>query len=113
MVDWLVICLIDKIQWNSIELQAKVHERSIKSLKSMDTLWNSVEIYGHSVEAVFETQKTLDGIPWGTSKGLFTRREGHPRARVTLTSGLKLALVYKQISQVGLTYHPGQLYQLC
>ena len=84
MVDWLVICLIDKIQWNSIELQAKVHERSIKSLKSMDTLWNSVEIYGHSVEAVFETQKTLHGIPWGnspawgTSKGLFTRREGHP-----------------------------------
>ena len=33
--------------------------------------------------------------------------------RVTLVSGLKLALVYKQISQVGLlTYHLGQLYQL-
>ena len=84
MVDWLVICLIDKIQWNSIELQAKVHESSIKTLKSTDTLWNSVEIYGHSVKAVFETQKTLHGIPWGnslawgTSKGLFTRREGYP-----------------------------------
>ena len=30
--------------------------------------------------------------------------------RVNLASGLKLALVYKQISQVGLPYHPGQLY---
>ena len=37
---------------------------------------------------------------------------GLPCARVTLASGLKLALVYKQISQVGLPYHPGQLYQL-
>ena len=46
-------------------------------------------------------------------KGLFTRRESYPCARVTLASGLKLALVYKQISQVGLPYHPGQLYQLC
>ena len=44
--------------------------------------------------------------------GLFTRKEGYPCARVTLASGLKLALVYKQISQVGLRYHPGQLYQL-
>ena len=35
-------------------------------------------------------------------KGLFTRREGYPCARVTLASGLKLTLVYKQISQVGL-----------
>ena len=26
--------------------------------------------------------------------------------------GLKLALLYKQILQVGLPYHPGQLYQL-
>ena len=69
MVDLLVICLIDKIQWNSIELQAKVHESSIKFLKSTDTLWNSVEIYGHSGEAVFETQKTLHGIPWGNSMG--------------------------------------------
>ena len=33
-------------------------------------------------------------------------------ARVTLASGLKLALVYKQISEVGLPYHPGQLYHL-
>ena len=33
--------------------------------------------------------------------------------RVTVTSRLNLALVYKQISQVGLPYHPGQLYQLC
>ena len=32
-------------------------------------------------------------------------------ARVTLASGLKLTLIYKQISQVGLPYHPGQLYQ--
>ena len=38
--------------------------------------------------------------------------------RVTLVlgnypaSGLKLVLVYKQISQVGLLYHPGQLYGL-
>ena len=27
------------------------------------------------------------------SKGLFTRREGYPCARVTLASGLKLALI--------------------
>ena len=33
--------------------------------------------------------------------------------RVTLANRLKLALVYKQISQVGLPYHPGQLYKLC
>ena len=47
-------------------------------------------------------------------KGLFIRREGYPCARVTQACkrGLKLALVYKQISQVGLPYHPGQLYQL-
>ena len=45
-------------------------------------------------------------------KGLFTRREGYLCARVTLVRVLKLALVYKQISQVGLPYHPGQLYQL-
>ena len=32
---------------------------------------------------------------------------------VTLASGLNLALVYEQISQVGLLCHPGQLYQLC
>ena len=32
--------------------------------------------------------------------------------RENTASGLKLALVYKQISQVGLPYHPGQLYQL-
>ena len=32
--------------------------------------------------------------------------------RVTLASGLKSALVYKQISQVGLPYHSGQLHQL-
>ena len=36
----------------------------------------------------------------------------YPCARVTLARGLKSALVYKQISQVGLPYHPGQLYQL-
>ena len=46
-------------------------------------------------------------------KGLFTSREGDPCARVTLARGLKLALVYKQILQVGLPYHRGQLYQLC
>ena len=46
-------------------------------------------------------------------KSLFTRREGYPCARVTLARGLKLALVYKQISQVGIPYHLGQLYQLC
>ena len=46
-------------------------------------------------------------------QSLFTRREGYPYARVTLTTGLKLALVYKQISQGGLPYHLGQLYQLC
>ena len=45
------------------------------------------------------------------SKGLFTRREGYRCARVTLASGLKTPLVYKQISQAGLPYHPGQLYQ--
>ena len=47
------------------------------------------------------------------SKGLFTRREGYPCARLTLASRLKLAVVYKQISQGGLPYHLGQLYQLC
>ena len=36
-------------------------------------------------------------------RGLFTRKEGYPFARVTLASGLKLALVYKQISQELLT----------
>ena len=46
-----------------------MHESSIKFFKSTDTLWNSVEIYGHSVEAVFETQKPLHGIPWGNSMG--------------------------------------------
>ena len=60
-----------------------MHESSIKFLKSTDTLWNSVEIYEHSMEAVFETQKPLHGIPWGTSKDLFTRREP-----VTLELGL-------------------------
>ena len=39
------------------------------------------------------------------TKGLFTMREGNPCARVTLASGLKLALVYKQTSEVGLPYH--------
>ena len=35
------------------------------------------------------------------NKDLLTRREGYPCASVlTLASGLKLALVYKQISQV-------------
>ena len=38
---------------------------------------------------------------------------GFPCARVTLASGLKLAVVYKQISQAGLPYDLGQLYQLC
>ena len=46
-------------------------------------------------------------------KHLFTRREDYPFARVTLASGLKLALVYKQISQAGLPYHLDQLYKLC
>ena len=36
-------------------------------------------------------------------KASFTRREGYPCARVTLARGLKLALVYKQISQVGVS----------
>ena len=31
-------------------------------------------------------------------KGLFTRREGYPCATDTLASGLKLALVYKQVT---------------
>ena len=75
-----------------------MHESSIKFLKSTDTLWNSVEIYGHSMEAVFETQKPLHGIPWGTSKGLFTRREGYPLARVTLASGLKLGYPVTQVN---------------
>ena len=39
--------------------------------------------------------------------------EGYSCARVTLASGLKIALIYKQISRVGLPYHPCQLYQLC
>ena len=35
------------------------------------------------------------------SEGLFTKREGYPCASVlTLASGFKLCLVYKQISQV-------------
>ena len=41
------------------------------------------------------------------TKGLFTRKEGYPFATVTLARGLKLALVYEQISEVGLPYHPG------
>ena len=45
-------------------------------------------------------------------KGLFTRKEGYPFARVTLAIGLKLALVYKQISKLGLPYHAGQLYKI-
>ena len=45
-------------------------------------------------------------------KGLFTRRESYPRAKVTLASELKMVRVYKQISQVRLPYHPSQLYQL-
>ena len=38
-------------------------------------------------------------------KGPFTRKEGYPCARVALASGLKIARVYKQISQVGLPNH--------
>lgn len=37
------------------------------------------------------------------SKGLFTRREVYRCARVTLASGLKTPVVFKQISQAGLT----------
>ena len=36
-------------------------------------------------------------LPSVISKCLVTRREGYPCARITLASGLKLALVYKQI----------------
>ena len=36
---------------------------------------------------------------FNTIKILFTGREGYPCARVTLASGLKSALLYKQISQ--------------
>ena len=48
----------------------------------------------------------------GFLQSLFTRREGYPCTRVTLANGQKIALVQKQISQVGLPYHSGQLYQL-
>ena len=71
----------------------------------------TVEIH-YKVERCSTFTFTRD-LPYTASEGLFTRREGNPCARVTLASGLKLALVYKQISQVGLPYHPGQLYQLC
>ena len=54
-----------------------------------------------------------EGASKVASKGLFTRREGYTFARVTLARGFKLALVYNQISQVGLPYHPGQLCKLC
>ena len=60
----------------------------------------------HFYNITFKTNSEL-------SKGLFTRKEGYPFSRVTLTSGLKLALVYKQISHEGLPYHLSQLYKLC
>ena len=43
---------------------------------------------------------------------VYKEREGYPCARVTPASRLKLVLVYKQISQMGLPYHLGQFYQL-
>ena len=43
---------------------------------------------------------------------LFTRRVGYPCARVTLASGLTLALVYKQISQPGFTLSPWSTLQV-
>ena len=49
-----------------------------------------------------------EGASKVASKGLFTRREGYTFAKVTLASGFKLALIYKQISQVGL---PGSTLQ--
>ena len=41
------------------------------------------------------------------------KKRGLPLCEGYLASGLNLALVYKQISQVALPYHLGQLYQLC
>ena len=48
------------------------------------------------------------------SKGLFTRRKGYPCARELPSKRVKVSssLQAKQISQVGLLYHPGQLYGL-
>ena len=58
--------------------------------------------------------RTIYSMKWqdrrgiNTIKGLFSRREGYPSKWVRDRSGL-----YKQFSQVGLPYPPGQLYQLC
>ena len=49
---------------------------------------------------------------WETREVIHYLRASLQGERVTLTSGLKLALADKQIWQVGLPYHSGQLYQL-
>ena len=66
-----------------------------------------------SSRAFFYLVLNQGGEKEAVPKSLFTRREGYPCARVTLASGLKIALVYKQISQVGLPYHLGQLFCTC
>ena len=48
----------------------------------------------------------IDFVPTACLQGA----EGYPCVTVTLASGLNLALVYKQISQVGLACHQGQLF---
>ena len=59
--------------------------------------------------------RTFDETNFGDDdlipKGLFTRRGGCPCARVTPARklGVKVSSGFKQIAQVGLFYHPGQL----
>ena len=51
----------------------------------------------------------MDDFVWSVKRTLRACLQGE---RVTLASGLKLALVYKQISLAGLHYHPAQRNQL-
>ena len=78
-------------------------------------------LFFNSVRQKFSTKKVLILIlkTWKfilakdttLVKGLFTRKAGYPFARVTLASRLKLAPVYKYISQVGVTLSPGSTLQ--
>ena len=79
-----------------------------------------VTIYNYKCEITKKIKRGPERIAWRAkrtsaweAKGLFTRREGYPCAKVTLARGLKIDRVYKQILQVKLPYHPSQLNQLC
>ena len=60
-------------------------------------------------EKLFSALKLSDDFVWSVKRTLRACLQGE---RVTLAGGLKLALVYKQISLVGLYYHPAQRNQL-